>query len=304
MNCSVVICTYNRFESLRRTLNSLAGLDLPADVRWELVVVNNNCTDATEAVCGEFSGRLPLRHVVERQQGLNTARNRGVREATSNLVAFTDDDVEVDPVWLGKLWLAARGHPDATFFGGNIMPRWEVPPPRWLARNSRILLAGPCVHLERDNEERFLRDGEWPFFGANMAFRRSVFEAGHWFREDLGQVGNSPNRQEETEFMRRIMGAGYRGFYVPGAVIHHHNPASRMTERYIREWFKGAGMSDVRLGFVSRATGLAWGSLLANGLRYALMRPLASHRTWLRAEIEMARAWGMICESRRSGRPK
>lgn len=304
MNCSIIICTYNRCESLRRTLSSLCGLTIPAGLTWELIVVNNNSSDATPSVCDAFAGRLPLRMVVESKQGLNTARNRGVREAGGAVVAFTDDDVEVDPGWLVKLWSAAEQQPGASFFGGNILPRWEVPPPRWLARNSRILLAGPSVHLERDNNERFLREGEWPFFGANMAFRRSVFEAGHWFREDLGQVGDSPNRQEETEFMRRIMGAGHRGFYVPGAVIHHHNPASRMTERYMREWFKGAGMSDVRLGFAPQATGAAWRALLANALRYVVTRPIASHRTWLRAEIGMARAWGMICECRRPGGPK
>lgn len=99
---SVVICTYNRSGSLAETLASVNACTLPGDCTVELVVVDNNSTDDTAAVCATFAGvaRIPFRCVKETAQGLSHARNRGVAEATGDVVIFTDDDVLVNARWL------------------------------------------------------------------------------------------------------------------------------------------------------------------------------------------------------------
>ena len=100
MLITVGICTFNRAESLRRTLNSLAAMEVPADFAWELVVVNNNSTDHTDAMINEDHGRLPIRREFEKRPGHSNARNRAIDAARGDYIVWTDDDVVVDPGWL------------------------------------------------------------------------------------------------------------------------------------------------------------------------------------------------------------
>ncbi|HUJ10143.1 MAG TPA: glycosyltransferase, partial [Verrucomicrobiae bacterium] len=75
MDVAIIICTYNRADNLRRTLEVMCALQVPADLQWEVVVVDNNSTDATRAVCVEVGGRLPLRYIFEPRQGKSHALN-------------------------------------------------------------------------------------------------------------------------------------------------------------------------------------------------------------------------------------
>ena len=105
MKISVILCTYNRCESLTRALESVAASQMPDSVDWEILVVDNNSKDRTRAVTSEFCLRHPgrVRYLFEAQQGLSNARNAGIHEARSEIIAFTDDDVTVEPTWLHNL---------------------------------------------------------------------------------------------------------------------------------------------------------------------------------------------------------
>src|SRR5262249_21230021 len=116
---SVIICTWNRARLLDMTLEHFARLRVPAGVEWELVVVNNNSTDDTDAVLQRHEGRLPLRRLFEPRPGKSFAANLALAEARSDLILWTDDDVHVDPDWLAEYVAAARAWPDASFFGGT-----------------------------------------------------------------------------------------------------------------------------------------------------------------------------------------
>ena len=124
----------------------------------------------------------------------------------------------------------------------------------------------------------------------------------------MGLKGKDPTRGEETELMDRLLAAGRKGMYVPGAVVHHCNPRNRMTEKYVRLWFKGDGMVQVRRGQIPLdklwfgAPRWVYRRYLVEGLKYVLMRWTRPPAIWLRAEIRMATAWGMICEARRRTR--
>jgi len=310
MDISVIICTYNRCESLRRTLEMCGTLQIPVGVTWELLVVDNNSTDCTKEVCHGFTGKLPLRYVFEPRQGKSFALNQSIGAATGELLLLTDDDVDLNPNWLIEFRQAAFQHPDAIFFGGKILPRWENRPPRWLAENAKSLLSGVSVCFDQGNVERFLAPGEDVFYGANMALRKSIIEKGFRYREDLGIEGSSRIGAEDVEFMRALVTTGYKGFYTPKAVIYHRNPPHRMTERYVREWFIGYGVSEVRCGEiclshcwfgVPRHT---WKTIIINSTKYLAARWTCPSSIWLRAEIKMATAWGMITELRRQARLK
>ena len=105
MSITVILCTYNRCQSLTKALQSVALSRLPASMDWDVLVVDNNSGDRTKEVVEEFSSRYPsrFRYLFERKQGKSNALNTGIRESNSEILAFTDDDVIVEPAWLMNL---------------------------------------------------------------------------------------------------------------------------------------------------------------------------------------------------------
>lgn len=331
MDVAVIICTYNRAEQLRRTLEGFRGVSAvrgpQSEVSWELIVVDNNSTDATKAVCAEFESRLPLRYRFEGRPGKSRALNRAIAEVCGpkaedsrlqtadcglppDLLIFTDDDVDVSPDWLTAYVDAAARHPEADFFGGKVIPRWETPPPRWLAEHFASLLHGVTVSVDKGPAERPARVEEGLFFGANLALRPTVFAKGFRFPEEIGPTRGEPVRGEDTEMQKQLLAKGHHGVYVPAAVVYHRNPPERMTESYVRQWFKGQGMKRARLS-PPEMTGTPvwfgaprhlWRKLLTHAVRYGATRWLRPARVWLPAEIEMARTWGVIEECRSAAR--
>ena len=80
--------------------------------------------------------------------------------------------------------------------------------------------------------------------GANMAARRSLFDAIGGFRADLGRSsGRLVLGQEVPELLMRARAAGLRGIYLPAMRVHHHIPARRLTRTYFRRWWFGKGVS-------------------------------------------------------------
>jgi glycosyltransferase involved in cell wall biosynthesis len=228
---SVVLCTYNRQKSLRRTLGSLANMSVPAGLAWELVVVDNNSTDRTRDVVEEFARGtvVDVRYVFERKQGLAHARTRGVAEASGHVIAFTDDDVVVDQHWLTGL-VNAFADRDAASVGGKILPVWEQPCPGWLTTD----LWGYLALLDHGEESRDLDVPD--LWGANFAVRRTVLEKYGGFDTALGRVPGKLYAGEETMLLRRLLEAGERISYTPAALVYHHVPVSRMRKAYFRRW--------------------------------------------------------------------
>ncbi len=134
MRITVVLCTYNRCQTLRRALDSAAGLTVPESVHWEILVVDNNSDDQTREVVQEFSSRYPgrFRYLFEPQPGKSYALNAGIREARGDVLAFMDDDVTVEPTWLQNL-TAALHDGEWAGAGGRILPARWFSPPRWLS---------------------------------------------------------------------------------------------------------------------------------------------------------------------------
>src|SRR3954463_9215784 len=171
MDLTVAICTWNRADLLRETLSQLLTLKIPAGVTWELIVVNNNCTDHTDSVLEEFQRQLPLRRVFEPKPGLSNARNAAVAAARGEYIIWTDDDVLVSPQWLAQYADAARLHPDADIFGGPVEPWFDGTPPHWLTRGFDVVADVYAARQPRNVHEA-MRADDLPF-GANMAVRRA-----------------------------------------------------------------------------------------------------------------------------------
>ena len=229
---TVAICTWNRGALLDQTLQQMRALSVPRSCEWEIIIVNNNSTDATEAVIEKHRAALPLINVFEPRQGLSHARNAAVRRARGEFVIWTDDDVLVDTEWLVAYENAFERHTEAAVFGGKVLPWFETAPPEWLERNLDRL--GRYFAL-RDfgDDERPLPKGQNPY-GANMAFRFEVLKR-HFFDPKLGRRGNLLVSGEDAQVLRKIRDAGGQIMWVPTSVVRHFLPKQRMTLRYLRE---------------------------------------------------------------------
>lgn len=302
MRASVIICTYNRARRLPKTLAALTEMAAPPGLEWELLLVDNNSTDDTKAVCERFCDRLPLRYLMERKQGKSHALNCGIEHALSDLMLFTDDDASVDPRWMAEYLAAAEARPEAGFLGGRIIPEWEDEPPRWLKENSEFL-SSLSIHYDRGPDLTEIRDRRKPFFGANLALRKSALrQAGSSFRPEFGIVGNRRIGGEEQMVMFELVEAGFFGLYVPTAIVRHRNIRERMTESYLRKISSSYGRLEVKCGEIPLerlwlgAPRYLWRQLVADTISYLITRPFGPAKRWLDHEIRAAMAWGSIQE--------
>ncbi len=240
MLITVAICTYNRAESLRRTLHSLAAMRVPGGLAWELLVVNNNGTDHTDRVIDEYRDRLPIRHEFELQPGLSNARNRAVDLSNGNYIVWTDDDVVVDPGWLQEYADAFRRWPDAAVFGGRITPRYEAPVAQWV-KECEAVLGGPFAirNLGEDTLPLSVEENRLPF-GANFAIR-TVEQRKFRYNPDLGVSPNRRRMDEETDSIVRILELGAIGYWLPDAAVQHWIGRERQSIRYMRDWCEAWG---------------------------------------------------------------
>jgi glucosyl-dolichyl phosphate glucuronosyltransferase len=239
MLLSVVICTWQRSALLRATLEHIAvHLQVPEDLTWELIVVDNGSTDETAAVVGAFSGRLPIEYVVEPRLGHSHARNRGASVARGEYVLWTDDDVLVDERWLVEYRDAFARHPEAAVFGGPVEPWFPNEPPTWLVQ-SLPLLQVPYALRDFGTRVAPLEADRLPF-GANFAVRASELRA-HPFDTRLGNRGLERVAGEETKVMRAILEAGGGGWWVPSARVRHYLPVERQSVEYLREYYHARG---------------------------------------------------------------
>lgn len=253
MKITVILCTYNRCKDLRRALNSFNAQSLSTGDNWEVLVVDNNSTDKTRDVVEEYRQQHPdrFRYHFEPQPGKTFALNAGVREARGDILAFTDDDVILEPAWLENLVVHLHGSEWAGA-GGRTLPQQNFSPPRWLSLKGRYALA-PLAIFDRGNEPGDLREAP---FGVNMAYRKEVFTKYGGFRNDLGPRPGStaPQKSEDSEFGMRVLAAGERLRYEPGAVLYHAVPENRVRKKYFQDWWFDKNRADTRIFGVDPGT--------------------------------------------------
>lgn len=223
---SVVICTRDRPDQLAAALASVLAC---VDGGFEVVVVDNApATDATKRVVDELADPR-VRYVLEPRAGLSTARNTGLAHARSGLVAFTDDDVLVDPLWLRWLRIGFASAPDVACVSG-LVPSGEL-------RNDIQRYFDARVSWSKTTRRREFRMSEppadlpmFPFCvgefgtGANFAVRRDVVNTLGGFDEALG-VGTRTHGGEDLDIFVRILTSGHALVVEPSAFVWHRHRA-------------------------------------------------------------------------------
>jgi len=223
---SVIICTYNRAQSLERALNALKAQTYPTD-KFEVIVIDDGSMDETKQMCERIKSHRPrfsyLR--LEANGGLSCARNIGIKRAQGKRLLFTDDDCIPGNFWVEKLSAAlADGRPIVT---GTV----DTPRETYIKLCHNISAFYGSMPSQEKGSRNYI-------VGANMGFARSVLE-------ELG--GFQPYRRigDDTELMLRALRAGYSASFVPDAIV-THDP-NRTTLKSIMRYSTVHGAASVRL---------------------------------------------------------
>jgi GT2 family glycosyltransferase len=247
---SVIVCTYTdaRLAILTEALEAVSEQLDPAD--QILLVADNNVI-----LYQKLQPLFPKVSVLLNDQpgGLSAARNRGVQEATNEIVLFLDDDAVPQAGWIDHL-TAPFSHGKVAGTGGWVEPRWQTPPPSWWPDTFNWVVG--CSYRGLPTTNTPIRNP----IGASMAFRRSLILSSGYFRTDIGRVGGRPMGCEETELSIRITrdNPSAQILHAPAAVVHHYVPTQRCTPKYFTRRCFAEGRSKALLSSsVSRSTSLA-----------------------------------------------
>ncbi|NMB80290.1 MAG: glycosyltransferase family 2 protein [Ignavibacteria bacterium] len=235
---SVIICTYNRDKFLPGALEALTIQTLSKNL-YEIIIINNNSTDNTETISKNFIDKhkdLNIKYFVETNKGLSAARNRGINEASSELVSFIDDDAEVSENYLKIAVDFFDNHPDVDAIGGKITPVFESgKEPEWLSK----YMWGLVTKADFGNKVREYPRSKSPY-GCSMAFRKKVLYEAGLFNTNL------LFRSEDKYIFYKLREKGKKFLYHPEFTVKHHIDDKRITYESIMKisYEVGSGERD------------------------------------------------------------
>ncbi|MBT8448006.1 MAG: glycosyltransferase, partial [Gammaproteobacteria bacterium] len=218
---TVLMATRNGAQTLPRMLERCCRLQ-HAPAGWRLVAIDNASTDETPAILRGYADRLPVTILEQPRPGKNRSLNTGLdylaRQPDGNeLIVFTDDDTLPEADWLQAWQRCAAAHPDHDVFAGRITPAWDTYPPAWLTRLVPLAVTYAVNHARQ-------REGPTPsslVWGPNMAVRRTLFDAGHRFDEDVGPGPGNYRMGSETEFTGRMQRLGHGCWHCVAPSVGH-----------------------------------------------------------------------------------
>lgn len=248
MKLNVIVPTYNRAESLKKTLHSLVVARLPseaANFRVEVLVVDNNSTDGTRSVFEEMkplfaAAGIPFEYLFEEKQGRSFALNSGIRRVDGELLSTVDDDEEIDSGWYVEIEKTfCERWDEIDFASGKILPNLEIEPPSWV----EPLKAGALCWRDFGDEEWMYGKNTPMITGAHGIFKKSIFEDIGFYNENLGVKGKGFISCEDDILYDQLIEKRKRGVYNPKLVMYHYVPAYRLSKSYYRRWLFGVGVS-------------------------------------------------------------
>ncbi len=239
---SVIICTYNRQEYIIEALESLRQQTLAKD-GFEVIVVDNNSTDQTAALCKNYIQQHPEMNAVyelEIRQGASFARNTGAALARSPLLVFMDDDAIAEKNYLENILNFYAAHPEISGLGGRIIPRYIPAEPPWMSHFVSSLVGN--FHYSEEAVE--FKPGKYPL-ESNMIIRKEDFELVKGFNTDLpGVKGTLRIGGEGKDFFLKLQKEGKRIFYDPNIIVHHVVEVKKLTPEYMYRVASGIGRGE------------------------------------------------------------
>jgi glycosyltransferase involved in cell wall biosynthesis len=227
---SLLICTRNRATQLAQTLERVSAIR--SQLKWELIVVDNESTDGTSAVVAEFAATCdrPVQMIIQPGRGVACAKNSGWRSARSAIVVCIDDDCYPEEDYLDSIFECFSNDPKLGFVGGRILLHDPT--------DRRITIQESLEPLSFPPGS-FIQPGV--IQGANIAYRWAALTEVDGFDPWFG--AGALYSGDETELMARISAAGWYGAYDPKPLVyHHHGRKTAEEEWHLMRWYdRGRG---------------------------------------------------------------
>jgi len=233
---SVIICCHNSAERLGPTLDALMRQDVPADFEWEIILVDNNCSDETVSVAREKWKRrgVELRVVEESTPGLSAARDRGLKDSLGRYLLFCDDDNWLFPDFLRLAHDFMEQHPGAGAVGGHGLAVSEKELPDWF---DRFETAYACGETRPSGKVHSL-------IGAGLFLRKEALLRLHSFQfQSLlsDRLGKELSSGGDIELTMALNGIGWDLYFAEFLRFKHYMEQSRLCPEYlIRMVYAGA----------------------------------------------------------------
>jgi GT2 family glycosyltransferase len=219
----VVVCTYNRENTLRTALESLIHQKSNGEFTFDILVIDDASTDGTRNVVQQIAlhSDIIIKYVAADGKGIASARNKGVKEAESRWIAFFDDDQIAEPYWLDELYRCAME--TGALFAGGVRSLD-------LSSENILNLSTTCRRLLGETyygpKKKKCNRKEFPSTG-NVLINRNAFEKIGYFDESLIYGGS------DDDFFSRAWLAGSEFWYNPNAVVYHTIPHHRLKEDHL-----------------------------------------------------------------------
>jgi glycosyltransferase involved in cell wall biosynthesis len=241
MDLSVIVCTYNRSHYLKSLLEGFSKQVLPQTFKWEIIVVDNNSTDDTKRVSEQINNslHLPLRFLFEPRQGKSYALNTGIKEARGDIIAFTDDDIELEAKWISTIYNSFIKH-NCDGLCGRISIKLPDKTPRWLTQE----LWGFLGYLDYGNTPFYITDQG--IFGGNVAYTKEILQRVGSFNVTIGRLAHKMGG-EDVEYGERVVRSGGRVVYEPHLLVHHIIEPWKLNRTYFLKlhYYEGIASSTL-----------------------------------------------------------
>ena len=243
---SVVVCCYNSAKVIVPTIAALSRQKIPPDCGYEVILIDNNCTDETNRLVENTweNFTISLHIIKESQPGLIYARKAGVFKARYSILLFIDDDNILEPGWVERLVELYAKRPEVGCIGGYNEPLFEGEKPDWFEKFSYMYACTP------PQQNPGMPVFKQTLFGAGLSLRtqvaRSVFDPARPFFL-VGRTQDTLNRGDDSEICLRAGLLGWKLWYEPALKLKHYLLKQRVNWAYVLQARRGGGHADIIL---------------------------------------------------------
>lgn len=232
---SVILCCYNSATRLSKTLEYLAAQKVTSATQWELIIINNNSTDATKdeaiRIWQDLGSSVPFQVVDEARPGLSFAREKGMSEAQYDIFLFCDDDNWLQATYVEQVYTTFNTFPELGALGGWCSAVFEGDKPDWFDTFAGNFAVGKPM-----TSTGYLTKANDYIYGAGMAL--SIYAVQHLKQKGFKNIlsdrkGTALSSGGDVELIYAIKLVGYKVMYDEALFFNHFMPNGRMTWDYL-----------------------------------------------------------------------
>ena len=243
---SIIICCYNSADVIVPTIKSIANQKIDKNLSYELIIVDNNCTDKTLKLIKSnwVQNYIPIRFVSEKKPGLIYARKKGIDSAVHDIIFFVDDDNILVSEWLTRIYDIFEKRQKIGALGGFVEPYPEIKPPDWFHDFLGVYACGAQGKPGRVSYSRMM------LVGAGLSIRTNLVKNILNMDVPLYLIGRTEQKQlrgDDAEICMRCVLLGWDLWYDDSLKIKHYIKEKRINWEFVLSTRNGGGAADIIL---------------------------------------------------------